>query len=172
MSTSTSHTSHFHTTSNTLKKNSWNVAGLNCPIKRKRVLTHVKRSRPDITFLQETHWRRGDSCTLRAPWIDHCSCATWETKARGVAILFSSSLSYRILEEVADPEGRYLYISALISDVKYTFLNIYAPNTPNASFYSKLFQLLLSKYVDNLYHWRGFQCGSLSTFGSYIPGPP
>ena len=38
-----------------LKCASFNVNGLNEPIKRKRVLTYLKKLQVDITFLQETH---------------------------------------------------------------------------------------------------------------------
>ena len=38
-----------------LKFVSFNVNGLNEPIKRKRVLTYLKKLQVDITFLQETH---------------------------------------------------------------------------------------------------------------------
>lgn len=123
------------TTPNTLTFLSWNVAGLNSPIKRKRVLTHLNHFRPAITFLQETHWQTGDPSTLKAPWIGHCATATYSSKTRGVAILLHSSLQCKIHEEFADPEGRFLYLYVQIDHVFYTLLNIYAPNSSNACFF-------------------------------------
>lgn len=35
---------------------SWNVKGVNNPVKNKRVLTHLKDLKADLVFLQETHF--------------------------------------------------------------------------------------------------------------------
>ena len=39
---------------------SWNVKGLNSPVKRSKILTHLKNLKADIIFLQETHLRNSD----------------------------------------------------------------------------------------------------------------
>ncbi len=39
---------------------SWNVKGLNGPVKRTRIFTHIKRLKTEIAFLQETHLRIED----------------------------------------------------------------------------------------------------------------
>ncbi len=36
---------------------SWNVKGLNHPVKRSKVLSHLKSMNTDIIFLQETHFK-------------------------------------------------------------------------------------------------------------------
>lgn len=47
----------------------WNCKGLNRPIKRGNVLTHLKKLEMDIGFLQETHLRDQDHKRLRTKWI-------------------------------------------------------------------------------------------------------
>lgn len=39
----------------TIRLTSWNVGGLNRPVKRARVFSHLKDLKTDIIFLQETH---------------------------------------------------------------------------------------------------------------------
>lgn len=48
---------------------SWNVRGLNGPIKRAKVFQHIKLHRADIVFLQETHLKLSDHTKLRRPWV-------------------------------------------------------------------------------------------------------
>ena len=43
---------------------SYNVKGLNSPIKRHKVLKELKRYRTDIAFLQETHLTLGSNIKL------------------------------------------------------------------------------------------------------------
>ena len=48
---------------------SWNVRGLGGPVKRARVLSHLKDMKTDVAFLQETHLRVCDHARLRKPWV-------------------------------------------------------------------------------------------------------
>lgn len=48
---------------------SWNVKGLNGPVKRTKVFSHLKQLKPDILFLQETHLRVEDHNRLNRNWI-------------------------------------------------------------------------------------------------------
>lgn len=129
---------------------SWNVAGLNTPVKRKKVLTHLKRLHPQIVFLQETHWKEGSSQELKAPWIGTCLTASFCNKTRGVAILFHKDLPISIHETHADPEGRFLYVDVTIYSTRYSLLNLYAPNCPNVEFYSSLYDFLLRQQLHPL----------------------
>ena len=48
---------------------SWNVRGLNSPIKRSKVLSHLKRLIADVVFSQEMHLRDKDQVRLKSPWV-------------------------------------------------------------------------------------------------------
>lgn len=137
-------------TSSSLRLLSWNVDGLNTPIKRKKILTHLKRSKPDIIFLQETHWKTNSGAALRAHWLDSCYSATYTSKSRGVAILFKKGLTYTIDEELVDEGGRYLLLKVRISDTAYTLLNVYAPNDQSSDFFANLTNLLVQRGDTNL----------------------
>lgn len=40
---------------NTYRSISWNINGIHNPMKRKQILTYIKRNRTDLCFIQETH---------------------------------------------------------------------------------------------------------------------
>lgn len=45
---------------------SWNVKGLNGPVKRDRVFSHLRQLKTEIAFLQETHLTTTDHHKLKA----------------------------------------------------------------------------------------------------------
>lgn len=135
-------------TSPSLRLLSWNVAGLNTPIKRKKVIAHLKRSNPDIIFLQETHWRQNSESGLRAPWLDVCYTASHTSTSRGVAILFRRGLPHPTEILKKDPEGRYLIVRITVDSIPYILVNLYAPNHDQHAFYPKLLHELL-QYADH-----------------------
>ena len=68
---------------------SFNVNGLNGPVKRKRVLTHRKKLQIDIAFIQETHFITQEHKKLRREWVGHVVSSSFNSKARGLAILIN-----------------------------------------------------------------------------------
>lgn len=47
----------------------WNVKGLNHPVKRKKVPTHLKNVGAFIAFIQESHLKTTDSARLKCSWV-------------------------------------------------------------------------------------------------------
>uniref|UniRef100_A0A8C5MMK0 Reverse transcriptase domain-containing protein n=1 Tax=Leptobrachium leishanense TaxID=445787 RepID=A0A8C5MMK0_9ANUR len=121
---------------------SWNVEGLNSPIKRKKILTHLVTLRPDVVFLQETHWASPDN-HLRAPWIGYQTSAPYMNKKRGTAILLNKSLPFIVLDEANDTHGRFSIVLASLLGETYLLVNIYAPHPPHLQFFSDLYASLL-----------------------------
>ena len=66
---------------------SWNIKGVNHPIKHARVFTHLKSLGPDIIFLQETHLLATECYKLERGWVDQIFCSNYGARARRVAIL-------------------------------------------------------------------------------------
>ncbi len=66
---------------------SWNVKGLNGPIKRSKIFSHLKRLKSDIIFLQETNLLNSDHLRLQKLWVGHIYHSKCNAKARGTAIL-------------------------------------------------------------------------------------
>lgn len=81
-----------------VKLMSWNVRGLNGPVKRTKVFQHLKLHRADIVFLQETHLKISDHKRLRRPWVGQVFHSLFDSKARGAAILISKKNSVYIGE--------------------------------------------------------------------------
>src|SRR4029434_8185232 len=75
---------------------SWNVKGLNGPVKRARVLSHLKSFNADILFLQETHLRLKDHIRLRKAWISQVYHSRHDGSSKGVAILINRSEERRV----------------------------------------------------------------------------
>lgn len=48
---------------------SWNVKGINEPIKRGKVLAHLKSLNSGIIILQETHLKKDSHLRLKCKWI-------------------------------------------------------------------------------------------------------
>lgn len=73
---------------------SWNVRGLNSPLKRGKVFAHIKTFRADIHFLQETHLKQSDQRCLKPAWASQVYQSNFTTKARGVAILIRKNFPF------------------------------------------------------------------------------
>lgn len=121
---------------------SWNVRGLNNPVKRGKVLSHLKTLTSDIMFLQETHLNNNSHSRLRAKWIGDIYHSTFSSKARGAAVLIRRGVPFLQKKTIADKEGRYIIVIGEIHNISITLVNIYAPNTDNPIFFQKVFALI------------------------------
>ena len=126
-------------TSGALRFISWNVRGLGNPVKRAKVLSHLKSMQPDVIFLQETHAKRNIPSVLRANWLGQAYHANFGAKARGVAILFRKNVPFTHSTTIADTEGRYLILQGHLASTHVTLVNIYGPNFDSPEFFQKLF---------------------------------
>ena len=87
---------------------SWNVKGLNSPVKRCRVFNHIKTLKADIIFLQETHLKNDDHKRLKNKWINQIYHSKFNSRARGVAILIKNNVQFTASEIKVDTNGRYI----------------------------------------------------------------
>uniref|UniRef100_A0A803KAJ7 exodeoxyribonuclease III n=1 Tax=Xenopus tropicalis TaxID=8364 RepID=A0A803KAJ7_XENTR len=129
---------------------SWNVGGLNTPIKRKKVLDRLRREKAQVILLQETHWCRKDKQTLKDKWLQIVQEASYKTKTRGVAILISKDLPCTLSKTYKDKNGRYILADLEIYGIKYTIVNIYAPNNENKCFFTGVLQKVDSWGTTNI----------------------
>ncbi len=121
---------------------SWNVKGLNHPVKRKKALVHLKHLRAGIAFLQETHFRRSDHSHLKCGWVGQLFHSTFQAKARGVAILINKDISFIPSDTIADSSGHYIIVTGQLYNTKVILANIYAPNFDDAQFFDRLIKTL------------------------------
>uniref|UniRef100_A0A8C5MB06 exodeoxyribonuclease III n=1 Tax=Leptobrachium leishanense TaxID=445787 RepID=A0A8C5MB06_9ANUR len=121
---------------------SQNVKGLNSPTKRRLVLRELKRAQCQIAFLQETHFARARQFSLTDRTFPRSFFASSTGKRRGVAILLHKACQMTVQHVDRDDEGRYILIRGTINNVAISLLNVYAPNTPEDSFWAHLTTLL------------------------------
>ena len=121
---------------------SWNVKGLNGPVKRARVLSHLKSFNADILFLQETHLRLKDHIRLRKAWISQVYHSRHDGSSKGVAILINKKVQFTPTEIITDPYGRFVIISGCLYQTNVLLVNVYAPNWDDTEFVNKLLSSL------------------------------
>ena len=103
---------------------SWNVNGVNEPVKRGKVLTHLKSLQADVIFLQETHLKNDSYTRLRCRGIQHIYHSNFSVKARGTAILIRRGVPFKHLSTIADKDGRYVMVAGEFHSTPVTLLNI------------------------------------------------
>lgn len=115
----------------------YNVKGINNPIKRKKIFGQLKKLQCSIALLQETHLTEIEHQKLKREWVDQVYSSSYgRYKKRGVAILFNKSIFFHCEKVLKDKEGRYLMVIGSIAGCKVSILNVYAPNE-DCSFFFK-----------------------------------
>ncbi len=121
---------------------SWNVRGLNGPVKRTRIFTHIKRLKTEIAFLQETHLRIEDHNRLRKTWVGQVYHSSFNHRARGAAIIIHKRVQFTASGTISDPQGRYIIVSGHLFSTPVVLVSVYAPNWDDVNFVKKIFSLL------------------------------
>jgi len=73
----------------------FNVTGLNAPIKRQRLAEWIQKQDPYICCLQETHLETGDTYRLKVKGWKKIVHANRNQKKAGVAILISDKIDLK-----------------------------------------------------------------------------
>ena len=73
-----------------------NVNGLNAPIKRHRVGDWIKKQKPSICCLQETHLRAKGTYRLKVMGWENILHANGRDRKAGVAILISDKIDFKM----------------------------------------------------------------------------
>ena len=128
---------------------SWNVKGVNNPVKRQKIISHLQQLKVDVAFLQETHLCNANASSLKRGWVGQVFHSKFNAKARGTAILINKNISFRSQEVVSDPNGRYIIVAGQLFANPVILVNLYAPNCNDSNFFEKLF-LTIPK-IDNGY---------------------
>ena len=121
---------------------SWNVRGINSPLKRRKVYAHLRTLKADISFLQETHIKTTAAKILCPSWASHVFQSNFSTKARGVAILIKKTIAFIHKQTISDHRGRYLIVKGELNSVPVTLINVYGPNFDDPIFFQNLFNTI------------------------------
>lgn len=112
---------------------SLNVNGLQNKAKRYKITLKC-----DIALLQETHLNSVESEKLRQRWVGQVFSSPGKMASRGVSILLSKSTPFKASSVHSDSDGRYIIVSGVLCSDKITLVNIYAPNSQQATFLASL----------------------------------
>lgn len=138
---------------------SYNVKGIINPIKRKKILTQLKKLNCSIGLLQETHLNDVEHRKLRRDWVAqifYAFCSN--SRKRGVSILISQSISFAFQREVKDKEGRYILIKGTVGGVELTIVNIYAPNEDDPTFFKEVASVVAREARGTIILGGDFNC--------------
>ena len=121
---------------------SMNVRGFGNRVKRRDVFLWLKQHKYDICCLQDTHISESMINVVRSEWGGECVFSCLNSCSRGVAVLFSNSIEFKIHSKCVDTEGNYIILDLTVDDRRFLLCTVYGPNTDSPDFYVKLFEEL------------------------------
>lgn len=122
---------------------SWNVRGLNTPVKRTRCLEFLNRKSVSIALIQESHLKEADVNRFQNKNYKLLAYSCASSKTKGVLILAKRSLQVAINLAGGDDLGRFVYAVITVHHTKYLLSSIYAPNDPDQHFFNNIIETLL-----------------------------
>lgn len=122
-----------------IKLCTWNVRGIHHPVKRKKILTSLKKEGVEIALLQETHLEDQEHLKLKRDWVGEAFFSSYTSNSRGVCILINKKLPFKLESCVKDSNGRYIIIKGLLYGKYISILNMYAPPGHPTDFVTKAF---------------------------------
>ena len=97
--------------------------------KRYVIYNYLKENKFQVCLLQETFCTDDFVHKIRRGWqgdiIHSCSPSK---HSRGVCILFSKDITYKLISTHKDNDGRILLVNVEINKVEYSMCNVYCPN--------------------------------------------
>lgn len=126
-----------------LKLCTWNIRGIHHPVKRKKILTYLKKEEVDIALLQETHLKDIEHEKLKHDWVGQVFFSSFTSNSRGVCILINKRLPFTLESCIKDKAGRYVMIKGCLFGENISILNISAPPGHPPDLITKAFSELL-----------------------------
>lgn len=121
---------------NIIKISTTNCRGLGDFLKRKDVFNYLRSKKHGIYCLQDTHFTNNLEPYVRAEWGGEVVFNSFQSNSRGVCILFSNEIEYKILKSKADQNGNLLALDLELEGKRLTLINIYGPNEDSPNFYT------------------------------------
>lgn len=107
---------------------SWNVLGMNSRLKRFLVFDFIRRYKPHIILLQETHLQGSKVMALKKANVIRVIHAEYSTYSRGgVAILVTKKAAAHIIQVKSDTNGRYAILECQMFNMCLTLVCVYVP---------------------------------------------
>lgn len=112
---------------------SWNIKGIQHPIKRNRVFARLKTLGSDIMYLRNNEYDK-----LKKNWIGQVFHSDYGDRSRGAAILIRRGLPFTPVNIIPDNKGRFIIVTGKLYGNLVALVNLYGPNWDNPQFFSSL----------------------------------
>ena len=126
---------------------SLNARGLNNARKRKSIFQWAMKNKFDVFFVQETYSNIDIESQWKNEWGGEIIFSHGTNHSKGSMIMFKPGFSGTFVSKKCDRNGRYVISEIEKDDVKFTLVNVYAPNKENEK---KLFFHELSNVLTTL----------------------
>lgn len=116
-----------HSIMTTVTVLSWNVRGLQDPLKRTMVSSLLRKHLPAVCALQETHLTADSVSCRNFRWVGKAYHSNHTSYSRGVSVLIHSSIDYEELGSEIDEDGRYVFLLCKLFTFKCILAFVYVP---------------------------------------------
>ena len=117
----------------------WNVRGVNDPLKRVMITAGLKKFHPAVIGLQETHLQKDTVGFLQYAWVGKAYHSTYSAFSRGVSVLIHKALAYQEIDSLIDVSGRFVFLYCKLYMLTLILAFVYVP----PPFSREVLQLLL-----------------------------
>ena len=100
-----------------------------------------------IYCLQDTHFSKSDEKVISTQWGYECYFSSYNTQARGVAILLNNNFEYNLHNVIKDENGNLLILDITLKNKTFSLINIYGPNKDTPTFFEEI-----RKYMSESVH--------------------
>lgn len=155
-----------------MKLCTWNVNGVHTPVKRKKILTYLKRECVDIALLQETHLNDSEHLKLQQGGFGQVYFSSFTSRSRGVAILIQRNLPFKLVDCSKDMTGCYVIVRGILYGEKIAIMNIY--NTPGypSDLLTTSFSKVINLNIRNTFIGGDFNCHLIPLWIHFHLGNP
>ena len=123
---------------------SLNCQGLGDQKKRRDVFNYMRTLKYSIICLQDTHFSKTNERLIENEWGYRTFFSSFNSRSRGVAILFNNNFEFKIHQTFSDASGNYLLIDLEINKKRFILVNIYGPNKDEPAFYENILSKILT----------------------------
>ena len=131
------------------------IASLNCQglgdmRKRRDVFHYLKQKKYSIYCLQDTHFNTKLEKYVSNEWGYKCFFSSYQSNARGVAVMFANNFEFKIKSVKRDDNGNLIIISFSAMEKDFLLVNVYGPNKDDPNFYVNLKEIIKNYNNNNI----------------------
>ncbi len=136
----------------------WNIRGIHNPLKRRKILTFLKKENIEIGLLQESHLSDVELLKLQQGVFGQIYFSSFTSRSRAVAILIKHNLPFNVLNCIKDRDGHYVIIEGVLQGKTILILNMYYPPAHPSDFVTKVFLDMIARPADLTIVGGDFNC--------------